>query len=207
MVSASGDATRARKLLFLGVCISAVTRSSNERQHLRSIAFMILHRCPLRFLGILALCAAALTQTSFGAEKARIAVNDVVVDAGLTPATHQLKARARVKFTALDDVDSAVFELNNALRPKVADEKGKSLQLEQVSQKSSIRVQLPTTLTKGSSSTLVFDYEGALRSSDDSPVEGLKLAYVGEDTSYLLYAGRWFPMTGYNTDRFTAKIS
>jgi hypothetical protein len=38
-------------------------------------------------------------------------------------------------------------------------------------------------------------------------VEGLKLAYIGGDTSYLLYPGRWFPMVGYNTNRFTATIN
>ena len=36
---------------------------------------------------------------------------------------------------------------------------------------------------------------------------GLKLAYVGDDTSYLLYAGRWFPVTGYGFNRFTSTIS
>ena len=37
-------------------------------------------------------------------------------------------------------------------------------------------------------------------------MQGLKLAYVGDDTSYLLYAGRWFPVSGYGTNRFTANI-
>ncbi|MGH9649667.1 MAG: M1 family aminopeptidase, partial [Terriglobales bacterium] len=41
----------------------------------------------------------------------------------------------------------------------------------------------------------------------DSPVYGLSLAYVGADTSYLLYAGRWFPVTGWNLHRFTATMN
>ncbi len=44
-------------------------------------------------------------------------------------------------------------------------------------------------------------------SADDSPVPGLKLAYIGDDTSYLLYAGRWFPVLGYGVNRFTATIN
>jgi tetratricopeptide (TPR) repeat protein len=62
-------------------------------------------------------------------------------------------------------------------------------------------------LTKGSSATLTFEYEGAIQSADDSPVQGLKLAYIGDPITYLLYAGRWFPMVGYGTNRFTSTIS
>ena len=36
---------------------------------------------------------------------------------------------------------------------------------------------------------------------------GLKLAYIGDDTSYLFYAGRWFPVSGYGLNRFTSTIS
>jgi hypothetical protein len=39
-----------------------------------------------------------------------------------------------------------------------------------------------------------------------APVEGLKLAAIQEPISYLLYPARWFPMTGYLTDRFTAEM-
>src|SRR5262249_29889891 len=63
------------------------------------------------------------------------------------------------------------------------------------------------TITKGASTTLTFEYEGSLVGAEDSPVEGLKLAYVGEDITCLLYAGRWFPVTGYGMDRFTAVIN
>ena len=51
-----------------------------------------------------------------------------------------------------------------------------------------------------------FDYEGVLDSADDSPVQGLKLASISDDTSYLLYAGRWFPVNGYGINRFTATM-
>src|SRR5581483_9941125 len=60
---------------------------------------------------------------------------------------------------------------------------------------------------KDSSTTLTFDYEGVLDSADDSPVPGLKLASIGDDTSYLLYAGRWFPVNAYGINRFTATMS
>jgi len=61
-------------------------------------------------------------------------------------------------------------------------------------------------MSKGASSTFVFVYGGTLSGSEESPVEGLKVASIGDPISYLLYAGRWFPMVGYLTDRFTAEI-
>jgi aminopeptidase N len=54
--------------------------------------------------------------------------------------------------------------------------------------------------------TFTFEYGGGLSGSEESPVEGLKLASIGNPISYLFYPARWFPMTGYLTDRFTADI-
>jgi hypothetical protein len=144
----------------------------------------------------------------WGAEKPRIQVDDYVIDAELQPSAHKLIARAKVKFTALEDISVATFELHNALRPtKVLDENGKTLSAERITQDSAVRVPLPKGLTKGSSTTLTFEYEGVLENADDSPVQGLKLAYVGDDTSYLLYAGRWFPVVNYGINRFTSTIN
>ena len=50
-------------------------------------------------------------------------------------------------------------------------------------------------------------YGGNLASADGSPVEGLKLAYVGPEGSYLLYSGRWFPVSAYGVNRFTATMN
>ncbi len=142
------------------------------------------------------------------AEKPRIHVEDYAISAELIPFAHKLSAHARVKFTALDDISVATFELNNALRvTRVVDAAGRVLSAERVTQDSTVRVALPDGLSKGATTSLTFDYEGVLQSADESPVEGLKLAYIGDDTSYLLYAGRWFPMAGYNTNRFTASIA
>jgi aminopeptidase N len=145
---------------------------------------------------------------SWAAEKMRLRVDDYQIDAELTPHTHKITARAKVKFTALEDLNIATFELHNALRvTKVIDAAGKPLTAERVTQDSSIRVPLDTPVAKDSSTTLTFEYEGVLDSADDSPVQGLKLAYIGDDTSYLLYAGRWFPVNAYGINRFTATMN
>src|SRR5437016_11393123 len=163
--------------------------------------------CFTRLL-ILAACILAISAPLSAAERSRIQVNDYVIDADLAPKTHHITAKAKVKFTALDDISTAVFELNNALRvSRVTNEAGKVMPTERVTQDYTVRVSLPEGMSKGQSQTLNFEYEGVLNTADDSPVEGLKLASIGPDTTYLLYAGRWFPMVGYNTNRFTAAIN
>ncbi len=144
----------------------------------------------------------------FAVEKPRIRVDDYEINAELFPTTHKLTAHAVIRFTALDDINVAVFELHNGLRPtRVVDAAGHALSVERVTQDSSVRIALPGGLSKNVSTSLTFDYEGVLASADDSPVEGLKLAYIGPETSYLLYAGRWFPLAGYGVNRFTSTIN
>jgi hypothetical protein len=149
-----------------------------------------------------------LALPSWAAEKARLRVDDYQIEAELDPHLHQITARAKVKFTALQDLSVAVFELHNDLRvTKVVDEKNQPLSAERVTQDSTVRVPLPAGLSKDASTTLTFEYDGTLENGDNSPVPGLKLAYVGDDSSYLFYAGRWFPVSGYGINRFTSTIS
>jgi tetratricopeptide (TPR) repeat protein len=154
---------------------------------------------------LLLLCIAI---PSWAAEKVHLRVDDYQIEAELTPHLHQILARAKVKFTALQDLNTAIFELHNAMRvTRVLDENNQPLSAERVTQDSTIRVPLPAGLAKDATTTLTFEYEGEIENADDSPVQGLKLAYIGDDTSYLLYAGRWFPVSGYGLNRFTATIS
>src|SRR5580693_5413445 len=152
--------------------------------------------------------AVLLSIPSWAAEKARLRVDDYQIEAKLEPHLHQITARAKVKFTATQDLAVAVFELHNDLRvTKVTDAKGQQLSAERVTQDSTVRVPLPAGLAKDASTTLTFEYEGQLESGDNSPVPGLKLAYIGDDSSYLFYSGRWFPVSGFGINRFTSTIS
>ena len=156
----------------------------------------------------LTLLLIALAQPAGAAEKERLRVDNYQIEATLEPHLHQITAKAKVKFTALQDLSVAVFELHNDLRvTKVVDEKGTQLSAERVTQDSTVRVPLPNGLSKDNSMTLTFEYEGQLENADNSPVPGLSLANIGDDTSYLLYAGRWFPVNGYGLNRFTSTIS
>jgi aminopeptidase N/predicted negative regulator of RcsB-dependent stress response len=142
----------------------------------------------------------------FAAPKPTIDITGYVIDLHLDPTDHTLNATARVTFTATDTIDHAIFELHNALKvDKVTDNAGHALSGER-GPNSTIAITLPAPMTKGQSATCTFTYGGTLSGNEESPVEGLKLASVGDPISYLLYAGRWFPMAGYLTDRFTAEI-
>ena len=172
------------------------------------IARRPLRRAYVVFGLLVSLVLPILVLPAFGAEKSRIKAEDYVIDVEIIPHSHHLTGKARVKFVALDDTNFGSFELNNALRvTKVTEANGRALSAERVSQDNAIRVAFPNGLAKGATGTLTFDYEGTLANADDSPVEGLKLAYVGDDISYLLYPGRWFPVTNYGLDRFSATIN
>jgi len=142
------------------------------------------------------------------ADKPRMRVDDYQIDAELLPQNHKLTGRVAVKITALEDLAVASFQLNNSLRiTKLTDAANKPLNPERNTQDSSVRFALNSGLAKNASTTINFEYEGTLESADDSPVQGLKLASVGPDTTYLLYSGFWFPVGGYGINRFTARIS
>jgi aminopeptidase N len=157
-------------------------------------------------LSLLSILVSVSSPHLFAAERSTINITAYVIDAQLDPAAHTLKATAKVTFTALDNINSATFELHNALKvDSVVDAQKHQLNGER-GPNATIAVALPSPLSKGASDTLTFEYSGTLSGSEESPIEGLKVAAIGDPISYLLYAGRWFPMTGYLTDRFTAEI-
>jgi tetratricopeptide (TPR) repeat protein len=171
-------------------------RSFEPRRQARAL---FNHLIILLFLGTLPVWAA---------EKTHLRVDDYQIDAELSPHTHRITAHVIVRFTALDNLSAATFELNNDLRvTKVTDATGKVISPERIEQESTVRVQLPTPLVKDQSATLNFDYDGTLQTGDNSPVQGMKLASIGDDTSYLLYPARWFPVNAYGINRFTATMN
>ena len=134
-------------------------------------------------------------------------ITGYVISADIDPASNKLTATADVTFKALEDLTAATFELNNGLNvTALTDADKKSLNAERNATNSTVRVALPAPIQKGTTSTFHFEYSGALVNADTSPVEGIKLAAIADPISELLYPGRWFPMTGLYTDRFTAEM-
>src|SRR5271168_2839878 len=140
------------------------------------------------------------------AEKPTINITAYDIDAQLDPDAHTLKATAKVTFTPLESLDTVVFQLHSALKVDKVTDSQNHVHSGERGTDATIRLTLPATLAKGQKTTFTFEYGGVLSGSEESPIEGLKLASIGSSISYLLYPARWFPMTGYLTDRFTADI-
>jgi hypothetical protein len=139
--------------------------------------------------------------------KPQLQVTGYVINADLDPSVNRLSATAAVTFTALEDLTAPIFELNNGLQiTKVTDANKKPLEAERLTNNSTVRFSLANPIPKGTSTTYYFEYSGTLKGADTSPVEGIKLASVEEPISILLYPGRWFPMVGLFTNRFTAEM-
>jgi aminopeptidase N len=165
-----------------------------------------LHARPSTKLLILSLLATFVGPHLFAAERSTINITGYVIDAQLDPAEHTLKATAKVTFTATDNISAAVFELHNALKVESVKDAQNHVLSGERGPNATISIALASPMSKGASATFTFVYDGTLSGSEESPVEGLKVASIGDPISYLLYAGRWFPMVGYLTDRFTANI-
>jgi aminopeptidase N len=170
------------------------------------ISMTLSPRKPTRVMLLLTAMLVLTVPHLLAAERSNINITGYVIDAQLDPAEHTLKATARVTFTATDTVSAAIFELHNALKVEsVTDEQHHQLNGER-GPNATISIALPSPMSKGATATFTFVYGGTLSGSEESPVEGLKVASIGDPISYLLYAGRWFPMVGYMTNRFTAEI-
>jgi tetratricopeptide (TPR) repeat protein len=71
----------------------------------------------------------------------------------------------------------------------------------------SVRIDLGDTITKGTPVTLRFKYSGVLNTAQGGPLLTKRLAYIGENRGYLMYAARWFPFHNYAADPATSDIS
>ena len=139
-------------------------------------------------------------------ERPALAVSGYVIDAELDPATHHLAAKATVTFTAPENSESVSFGFHPALKiSKISDEAGTLLTGER-SPDGGVRITPATPFVPGQAAHWSFEYEGAIIGNADGPIEGLKLAAIQEPISYLLYPARWFPTTGYLTNRFTMEL-
>ena len=138
----------------------------------------------------------------------RIDVEQYVIDAEIAPANSTLAAKAAIRFSPVDDnITSATFELNNALNiARVVDEQGNQIPTQRNQTDSTLRLTFAQPLPKGKPVTITFEYDGRLTGNEESPVYGIKFAAIHSDFAYLMYPSRWFPVSGYTTDRFAVEM-
>jgi aminopeptidase N len=145
--------------------------------------------------------------------RARYDITNYRIEAQLIPEQHLLRAGADITLTAIDATRSLVFEFNGSLKMEKVERDGKPLTnfvqdavgVDLIGP--NIRVDLGEVVPANSSITLRFRWSGALVSPEGGPIPTKRLAYVGEEGSYLMYASRWFPFHDYAADRATSDIT
>ncbi len=159
-------------------------------------------------LAVTALFTAAVLPAHAAPLHPQLRVTGYVIDADLVPSSGTLTVTAKVTFTAIEDLTTPTFELNNGLSiTSATDAAGHALVSERLTPQNAVRFTLAQPIPKGASTTWTFHYTGT-PTAETSPVDGIKLVQVADPISILLYPGRWFPIsqTGLFTDRFTADM-
>ena len=162
---------------------------------------------PLVALSLVALSPVLVqSQAQQRIEHPILTVSAYSINAEIDTATHHLQAHTTVTFTAPENTDLVNFGLHPALKiTKITDDSGKLLTGERTAD-GSVRIQPNSPLSPTRPSHWTFDYDGVITGNEDGPIEGLKLAAIQEPITYLFYPARWFPSTGYLTNRFTMQL-
>ena len=143
----------------------------------------------------------------------RYDITNYRIEAQIIPDQHLLRAGADITFTPLEPTRSVVFELNGSLKVESIEFSGKPLTgfvqdaVGVGALGPSIRVDLGQVMPANQPVTLRFRWSGALVSPEGGPLAIKRLAYVGPEGSYLMYASRWFPFHDYAADRATSDIT
>jgi aminopeptidase N len=164
-------------------------------------------------------------------------VKNYVMDVQLEPGENKLNATVDVNFVTAEDTRSVTFELNGSLKVEsisrqnafsspvtTTQTKGRPAKpaaaaatqnqitfvQDQVGVSDlgpSVKVDLGEMVMKGTAVTLRFKYNGVLITPSGGPLLTKRLAYIGNNDGYLMYAARWFPFHNYAADQATSDIS
>ena len=143
----------------------------------------------------------------------RYDVTNYRIEVQLQPDDHTLRAGADVTLTPLEATRSVVFELNGSLKVNAVEKDGRVLPgivqdpVGAGALGPNVRIDLGEVVPAGQPVTLRIRWSGALISPEGGPLASKRLAYVGTEGSYLMYAARWFPFHDYMADRATSDIT
>ncbi len=128
------------------------------------------------------------------------------ISATLDSTRQSISAIAKINFRATDVSGNIRVELHpNLVVSDVKTADGKSLGFGRDSTNPLyVLVTLPTPVAAGGHVTLTFTYAGLLANEENSPVPGVRAAVIGHENAYLLLPARWFPLTNYPSNRYTA---
>jgi hypothetical protein len=121
-------------------------------------------------------------------------------------ASQGINSIAKVEFRAQEVSQNVRVELHENLDVKeVKGPDGKPLQFQRENDNPLfVWVTLPQPVGAGKTVTLTFTYGGFLANEENSPVPNVRVASVTKDWAYLLLPARWFPLTNFPSNRYTA---
>ncbi|CAN5466813.1 hypothetical protein BH20ACI1_BH20ACI1_04540 [soil metagenome] len=179
----------------------------------------------------LVLCLFSFAAIAQQIKRPQFDVSNYVMDVQLLPNENKLNATVDVNFTPLEDTRTITFELNGSLKVESITRQNSSVAAApQTKSKTttstapnqitfiqdqvgvsdigpSVKVDLGDMVKKGTPITLRFKYSGILVSPSGGPLLTKRLAYVGANDGYLMYAARWFPFHEYAADQATSDIT
>src|ERR1041385_7166065 len=167
-------------------------------------------------LAAIALLISAFASTVAAQQPAAASRYDITnyrIEAQLSPDDHTLRAGADVTFVPADATRSVVFELNGSLHVDSVEKNGKALTgfvqdaVGAGAVGPNVRIDLGEVVPANQPVTIRIRWSGALTSPEGGPLATKRLAYVGPEGSYLMYAARWFPFHDYAADRATSDIT
>src|SRR5947209_13722303 len=167
-------------------------------------------------LAAIALLILALASTAAAQQPAagsRFDVTNYRIEAQLSPDEHTLRAGGDITFVPADATRSVVFELNGSLHVDSVEKNGKALtgfvqdSVGAGALGPNVRIDLGEVVPANQPVTIRIRWSGALTSPEGGPLATKRLAYVGPEGSYLMYASRWFLFHDYAADRATADIT
>jgi aminopeptidase N len=128
------------------------------------------------------------------------------VSASLDAIGQSISATTKIDFKAVEASSSVRVELHpNLIVKEVKGADGKPLTFERDNQNPlNVIVQLPTPVATAGHVTLTYTYSGLLVNEENSPVPGVRAALINKDGAYLLLPARWFPLTDFPSNRYTA---
>ena len=128
------------------------------------------------------------------------------VSATLDAIGQSLSAAAKIDLVATEASSNVRVELHpNLVVKEVKGPEGKPLTFQRDNQNPLfVNVQLLTPVAANGHVTLTFMYAGLLFNEENSPVPGVRAASINKEGAYLLLPARWFPLTDYPSNRYTA---
>ncbi len=185
------------------------------------------------FITVLFLALFALTSFAQQVERSKFDIQNYKMDVKIDPSTNKLDATVAVNLIPSEATRTLTFELNGALDVRNVDLIANSLaggvtplagtvkknlgpakKVTFVQDKTGIsdlgptvRVDLGQSYPAGSNLTLRFKYDGTLLRPEGGPLLTKRLAFIGQNDGYLMYAGRWFPFNEYAADKATSDIT